>query len=390
MDEPAKYVIRATVTAKGVVERNDVVGAIFGQTEGLLGDELDLHALQEADRVGRIEVDIESAGGRSTGEISIGTEMDRAETAVLAAALETIERVGPARATVTIDRIEDVRAAKRREIVDRARELLAAGFEDVGLGGQDLVAAVRRATSPAELTEYRGLPAGPSVAGAEELIVVEGRADVQRLLECGITNVLGVEGTGISESVAPLTEERTVTVFFDGDRGGDLLLLELAQMGDIDYVTFAPPGRSVEDLSMAEVTDALARKVTYDDDGTIEREEAGPNDDTGTLPSLSDTVTDVIDVGQGDIRLIAEDGSPIASGDSGGFGELLDGIDANIWAAVIDDVIDQPIIDAAARHGLSLVIGRERGDFVKRPTGVRILTAEEISTEDGPTTALSA
>ena len=34
----SKYLIRASIRANGVVNKSDVVGAVFGQTEGLLGD----------------------------------------------------------------------------------------------------------------------------------------------------------------------------------------------------------------------------------------------------------------------------------------------------------------------------------------------------------------
>ena len=49
-----KYLIKAHIKADGIIEKSDVVGAIFGQTEGLLGDELDLRELQRSARVGRI------------------------------------------------------------------------------------------------------------------------------------------------------------------------------------------------------------------------------------------------------------------------------------------------------------------------------------------------
>ena len=37
MANEGKYVIHATIRVDGTVARKDVVGAIFGQTEGLLG-----------------------------------------------------------------------------------------------------------------------------------------------------------------------------------------------------------------------------------------------------------------------------------------------------------------------------------------------------------------
>ncbi|SEN00776.1 Toprim domain-containing protein [Halorientalis persicus] len=260
MHDSAKYLIHADIVADGVVERSDVVGAVFGQTEGLLGSELDLRALQESSKVGRIDVEIESEGGRSYGEVTIASGLDKVETAILAAALETIDRVGPCRADFQVSKLEDVRAAKRREVVERATDLLAE-FEGEVARSADLVEEVRQAVRVEDITEYEGLPAGPRVSDSDAIIVVEGRADVLQLLKYGIKNAVAVEGTDVPEAVADLTCRRTVTAFFDGDRGGDLILKELGQVGEVDYVAFAPEHRSVEDLARDEVMTALREKV---------------------------------------------------------------------------------------------------------------------------------
>jgi DNA primase len=279
MPHSAKYVIHADVRTSGVVERSDVVGAIFGQTEGLLGEDMDLRDLQDASKVGRIDVDIDSEGGRSFGTIQIASGMDRAETAVLAAALETIERVGPCRANCSIITIEDARAAKRREIVDRATELLAA-FEDEQLTSERLVQEVRDRVQESELTEYRGFPAGPRVADSDAIIVVEGRADVRKLLSVGVKNAIAVEGTDVPEEIAQLTQDRTTTAFLDGDRGGDLILRELAQVGSVDYVAFAPHDQSVEDLDRGAIMAALRKKLPFEqvEESNTPREAFAPTD----------------------------------------------------------------------------------------------------------------
>jgi len=264
MDDTAKYLIHASLVADGVVERSDVVGAVFGQTEGLLGDELDLRDLQQSSKVGRIDVEVKSENGRSEGEITIATSLDRAETAILAASLETITRVGPCRSTVEVTDIEDVREAKRREIVERAKELLAQSFDESIMTSAEILEEVRESVRVEDITEYEGFPAGPRVESSDAIIVVEGRADVLTLLKYGIKNAIAVEGTDVPGSVADLTQERTVTAFLDGDRGGELILRELAQVGDVDYVTFAPEGQSVEDLSRSEVLTALREKVPFD------------------------------------------------------------------------------------------------------------------------------
>ncbi|PSQ53306.1 DNA primase [Halobacteriales archaeon SW_8_65_20] len=275
MQDTAKYLIHADITADGVVERSDVVGAIFGQTEGLLGDDLDLRDLQDSSKVGRIDVAIDSAHGQSFGEITIATSLDKVETSILAAALETIDRVGPCHSTIDVETIEDVRAAKRREVVDRAKALLRGAFDDSILSSEELITEVRQALHVEDVTEYAGYPAGPRVADSDAIIVVEGRSDVLQLLTYGIKNAIAVEGTNVPEPVAELTEDCTVTTFLDGDRGGELILKELVQVGNVDFVAFAPSGESVEDLSRDAVMAALREKAPYelvaetDADGSI-------------------------------------------------------------------------------------------------------------------------
>ncbi|WP_222916911.1 DNA primase DnaG [Natrinema sp. SYSU A 869] len=264
MEDTSKYLIHADVTADGVVERSDVVGAIFGQTEGLLGDDLDLRDLRQSGKVGRIDAEIASTGGQSHGQVTIATSLDKVETATLAASLETITRVGPCRADLEVREIEDVRAAKRKEVVDRAKELLRTGFDDTIMSSEEILAEVRQHVRVEDITEYEELPAGPHVTDSDAIIVVEGRSDVLTLLKYGIKNAIAVEGTNIPDSVAELTCHRTVTAFLDGDRGGDLILEELAQVGDIDYVAFAPADNSVEDLDHHELFAALRNKVPYE------------------------------------------------------------------------------------------------------------------------------
>ncbi|WP_336036434.1 DNA primase DnaG [Halobacterium yunchengense] len=264
MEDTAKYLIHADFVADGVVERTDVVGAAFGQTEGLLGDDLDIRDLQDSAKLGRIDVSVDSEGGQSFGTITIASSLDRVETATLAAALEAVERIGPCRAQVEVQRIEDVRAAKRRDIVDRAKELLATAFDEGAIDSEDILREVRESVRVEDITEYEGLPAGPNVASSDAVLVVEGRADVSNLLQYGIKNAVAVEGTDVPDAVADLTADRTATAFLDGDRGGDMIRRELDQVGDLDYVARAPRGESVEDLSRQAVDAALRDKTPAD------------------------------------------------------------------------------------------------------------------------------
>ncbi len=259
----AKYQIRARINAEGVIEKPDVVGAVFGQTEGLLGDELDLRDLQKSGRVGRIEVDIDSRKGKSEGEIIIPSSLDQVETAILASGLETVDRIGPCRAKIEVVAVEDIRVSKRAKIVERAKEILARLTEESKGVGVDLTESVRKAVQVEEITSYgpERLPAGPNVDQAESLIVVEGRSDVLNLLRCGIKNVIAVEGTSVPQTVKDLSRGKTVTVFTDGDRAGELILREMLQTMDIDFVARAPRGSEVEELTQKQLLKCLRNKI---------------------------------------------------------------------------------------------------------------------------------
>src|SRR3989344_1160304 len=89
-----KYMIYAAFRSEGPLEKPDVIGAIFGQTEGLLGADMELRELQKDGKIGRIEVDLETVDSKSIGEIQVPTALDKSETTLIAAALETIDRIG--------------------------------------------------------------------------------------------------------------------------------------------------------------------------------------------------------------------------------------------------------------------------------------------------------
>ncbi len=443
MQDSAKYLIHADIRASGVVERSDVVGAIFGQTEGLLGDELDLRDLQESSKVGRIDVEIDSEAGRSYGTVTIASGLDRVETAVLAAALETIDRIGPCRAEFEVHDLEDVRAAKRQTVVDRATELLAE-FEETSLSSRELVEEVRQNVRVADITEFEDVPAGPRVAESDAVVVVEGRADVLQLLKYGVKNAIAVEGTDVPDAVAELTRERTVTAFLDGDRGGDLILEELAQVGSIDYVAVTPADRSVEDLSREEVLSALRKKIPYDEvaDASSPRdallEDEGPPDgrvdaDGGTLARESSAEPGVpgdtadpdaepspeeepdraaeseqdpeldedgesdaesegtgqkhpqtlaghaegVD-GTGTVRLLDDTFDVLAEADAAEAFAAIEDAETVPHAVVLDGELSQRVLDIAAQRGVRQIVAGSEGEFVKRPTGVRVRTADEF------------
>ncbi len=255
--------IKAKISTDGVVEKPDVVGAIFGQSEGLLGDELDLRDLQKGGKIGRIEVDIDSKKGRTEGIIFIPSGLDKVESSILAASLETIDRIGPCKARVEIESIEDVRVQRRQKIVDRAEELYKKMNDRSKTVSESLVASVREEVEKGDIISYgeEKLPAGPAINDSDSIIVVEGRSDILNLLKYGIKNTIAVQGTNIPKAVQKLSRERTVTVFLDGDRGGDLILKEMLQVAEVDFVARAPPGTEVEELTYKQIVKALRYKT---------------------------------------------------------------------------------------------------------------------------------
>src|SRR5438094_520790 len=261
-----KYLIQARLEAEGIVEKPDVVGAVFGQTEGLLGEELDLRDLQKSGRIGRIEVDVQSKKGRSEGTILIPSSLDQVETSILAAALETIDRVGPCKATIKVDKVEDTRVTKRNKIIERARSLLSSMVEESKTSGSDLLDEVRQSVQVSEIVSFGAerLPAGPNVADSDAISSVEGRQDVLNLLRSGIKNAIAVEGTNVPKTIQELSKERALTAFVDGDRGGDLILKELLQVAEVDFIARAPRGKEVEELTQKQIMKCLRNKIPAD------------------------------------------------------------------------------------------------------------------------------
>ena len=267
--------------ADGIVDKPDVVGAIFGQTEGLLGDELDLRDLQKSGRIGRIEVDVQSKSGKSEGIVLVSSSLDQVETAILASALETIDRVGPCKAGMRVLGIEDVRVSKREQVVERAKELLNDLIKQSKGKSSDLTESIRQSIQVEEITTYGKdhCPAGPAVKDSEAIIIVEGRSDVLNLLRAGVKNAIAVEGTNIPETVQELSRERVATAFVDGDRGGELILRELFQVAEVDFVARAPRAHEVEELSPKQLTKCLRNKVPYDQYMEMNKLNAPDDDD---------------------------------------------------------------------------------------------------------------
>ncbi|MGA2884314.1 MAG: DNA primase DnaG [Halobacteriota archaeon] len=394
--DTTKYVIYADIHTDGVVEKPDVVGAIFGQTEGLLGDDLDLRELQKTGRIGRIEVNISSKSGKSDGFVLISSSLDKIETSILAASLETIDRVGPCMANLSVTKIEDVRASKRRQIVDQAKNILLNKFDESLPESQELTESVKQAVRVDELVSYgkEKLPSGPNVQDSDAILIVEGRADVLTLLRCGIKNAIAVEGTNVPKAVIELSKKKTVTTFLDGDRGGELILKELLQTADVDYVAYAPEGKSVEDLSQKEIVKALRNKLPIEQ-VLEQKNKKKPSQNTRNQPEPAPRVAPVepsepspiersfrnyVEALNGTMNavLLDAEGKVLKEVAVRNLASALKESNGLVKSVVFDGVITQRILDIAAEKELDYLIGVKIGNVVKRPLSVKVLTVEDI------------
>ncbi|MDP2750860.1 MAG: DNA primase DnaG [Nanoarchaeota archaeon] len=262
----AKYIVHATIEVEGTVDRPDVIGAVFGQTEGLLGSDLELRELQRSGRIGRIEVEMEVKAGKSKGTIIIPSSLDKAETAIIAAALEIIQRIGPCNAKTKVISIEDIRISKRQFVIERAKELLKTLIDTTMPDSREIADEVAYSVRVMEIVEYGKdrLPSGPAIDESDEVMIVEGRADVLNLLKHGFKNAIAMNGTSVPQTIIELSRKKVVTVFVDGDRGGDLIIKELAAVAEIDFITKAPDGKEVEEITQKEIHKALRSKIAFE------------------------------------------------------------------------------------------------------------------------------
>ena len=422
--DTTKYIVHAKIRAEGVVERPDVVGAIFGQTEGLLGNDLDLRDLQKTGRIGRIEVNIKSTAGKSNGMIDIPSSLDKAETAVLAASLETIDRIGPCLAGIEITKVEDIRASKRQHIVDRAKHILTDMFDENVPESQEITDEVKQSIRVEEMTHYGkdNIPCGPNVMDSDAIIVVEGRADVLNLLRYGIKNTIAVGGTNVPPAVAELCKKKKVTAFTDGDRGGELIIKELLQVTDIDFIARAPDGKGVEELVQKEIVRSLRQKIPVEQaldryqvggnrrrnssqqpaprqDRTQERREIRPRvvkaptvkpraterprrssrrDDS--IKTVATEFKEHMDELSGTLsgRLLDNNKKVIKEVTVKDLANSIKDVDSKVKSVVFDGVITQRLVDIASEKAIKNIIGAKIGNVTKSPANLRIASTGQL------------
>jgi DNA primase len=406
-----KYVIYANVEVDGVVEKSDVVGAIFGQTEGLLGEELDIRELQRSGKVGRIEINLTTKGNRTFGKIMIPSSLDMVETSILGAAIEVVDRVGPFEARIKTEKIEDTRNEKRRKILERSKELLKSMLSTQIPDTKELTETIREEVKISEVVEYgdEKLPAGPDVDREDEIIIVEGRADVITLLRNGITNCIAVGGATVPKTIIELCRKKEATLFVDGDRGGEMIIKELTQAAEIDYIARAPAGKEVEELTKKEIIKALRSKVPVVETKVEEKEEIESEEEEG-IKGIEEFTPEEVEETQ-ERREKEEKEEPVLHGmtaqtlinsldelkntlrarfyDANGniikempIRELLTSLyetQKTPYAIVLDGVITQRLIEEASKRGVKAIYGQRKGNVFRIPQNIIVYTKEEKS-----------
>ena len=375
-----KYVIEAKIEVDGVVDRNDIVGAVFGQTEGLFSSELDLRELQKTGRIGRIEISANVQGNKTYGRIVVPSALDKYSTALIAAMVESVDRVGPYNAKVKIERIQDVRAEKRKKIVERARAILYE-WEKRKVPEEDVILKeLEEALVKAKVVEYgpEKLPAGPEAESSDELIIVEGRADVINLLRHGFKNVIAVEGVKIPKTVKELAaRKKKVMAFLDGDRGGDMILNELKRAGvKVSRVARAPYGKEVEELTGKEIADALHKAMSFED--AVKRAKAALKEKAVELPEKLREYAGEIEGKLMAVILDAElnevERVPVSE-----LAQKLSELKESAKYVVFDGVITQRLVDIFAEDGKEVyLIGARIGDISSPSDKVHTLTLNNL------------
>jgi DNA primase len=369
--------MQAKFEIEGVVEKPDVIGAVFGQTEGLFGPELDLRELQKSGRIGRIEIELHSKNDQTSGTITIPTSLDRVSTALIAASIEAINRVGPCAAKVTLEKIEDVREARRKVIIDRAKDILHKWTIESMPSVDEVFKEVSDTLKIGKVAKYgpEELPAGPELESSKEIIVVEGRADIINLMRCGLLNTIALEGAKIPEAIKKLCKEKEATALLDGDRGGDLILKELLQVTDVKYVGRAPRGKEIEECNCKEIFEALESKVAIDDLYKTKKETKQKVEVTKEIAETTKALEGTLEAVLLNEKLEQIERLPVSQ-----LAEKLQEIEG-VETVVFDGIITQRIVDVASEKNIKKIIASRISDVVRPSLTVQLVTFADIVAE---------
>ena len=370
-----KYHVKLSFDVDGLVERADIIGAIFGQTEGLLGPEMNLNELQRLSKVGRIEVNTTSTSNTTKGDALLPMSTDIDTCALIAAAIESIDKVGPFDCHFKLEGIDDVRASKKEDIVKRAKQIKQQWSTKSVSEGDTMLKDVHEGDT-GKLSTYgkEKLPCSSGIFDSPWIILVEGRADVINLLRAGYDNALAIEGARIDESIKEICDKKDkVVAFLDGDRAGGFILKELKSLVHIDVVHQAYEGVEVEELTPQQIDDIL--KHTAEDmqsettKPTLDNADDKPLADLANkvYPDLNETLEAIaLDADQNEIFKV-----PIS--------EVVDKLSSQsgIKYLVLDGIITQRLLEGAKQAGVDCLVGH-RVAKLANPNGITLKTFTEL------------
>jgi len=398
-----KYHVKLKFEVDGLVEKADIIGAIFGQTEGLLGPEMNLNELQKVSKVGRIEVNVDTKSNMARGDALIPMSTDISTAALIAAAIESIDKVGPFQAKFGLLGIDDIRAIKKKVIVDRAKKIVQDWATKTISEGEEMLKDVYDASKPGKLTAFgkAQLACGTGVFDSDWVILVEGRADVINLLRAGFDNAIAIEGAKIDETITKLTEGKKVIAFLDGDRAGDLILKELLGLVKIDKILRAPMGREVEECTPLEIAEILkeampfvtaneqqqrAQSLQQAESIQLQKQERQEQieeqqlqitshsntkeEDTSILSAVKEVYPQINET----LEAVVLDGSmktllkvPVS--------DIVKKLNSTEGAKmlVLDGIVTQRLVEAADKVGIEYIVGHRTGEL-KKSTDVRVRT----------------
>ncbi len=350
-----------------------------------------MRELQKTGRIGRIEIDLHSKNDRTTGSITIPTSLDRVSTALIAASVESINRVGPCGAKVNLERIEDIREARRKVIIDRAKEILHRWNIESMPSVDEVYKEISDTMKVGKVEKYgpEDLPAGPGLEGAKDIFVVEGRADVINLMRCGIFNTVALEGAKVPDSIKKITKERNATALLDGDRGGDLIQKELLQVTNVKFIGRAPRGKEIEECNCKEINDAIEGKVSVSElkEGKPQQQHQPPPQPPApkkvAIPQppkiqVPDTISQAAKalVGTLEAVLLNEKLELIERLPVSQLAEKLQQI-TGVDTIVFDGIITQRIVDIAADKSIKRIVASRISEAVKPALNVDLITFQQ-------------
>ena len=381
-----KYLIKADLKVNGNVQRKDIIGAIMGQTEGLLGEDLELRKLQRTARIGHVDVEVKSSAGKVNGEILIPSSMDNVETAIIASSLETIDRIGPCAAKIVVTEIQDVRSTKVNAVIDRAKDLLLEMVNSGDAATKTVIEEVRSVLTVGKAKNFHGLTCGPNVESSDSLILVEGRNDVRNLLNFGIKNAISCDGAGtIKQELIDLAAAKdTVTLAIDGDRGGEMLFRQLHEIMKIDFVAQAPVGQEWELLPQKTITKCLQQKVEVEkfaaklpEDEPSEDPDAWLDETETEAPAeVHEYFDHIADLKKNNAVFVNVDGTVSDAVGPSKLAAAADDADGAV-AIVINGAVSDRILDIASEAAIETVVGTKEGKGFSKRDDVKAWLSEK-------------